>query len=96
MYQGGWGPASSPHHGAVWRWQVHAAQHPHRIQVSTDNVSGRLGSGQLTAFMGPSGAGKSTLLNILTGYKQDLNLRPSASVLPTLLPTGLSRFYPVN
>ncbi|KAI5643363.1 rsgA GTPase domain-containing protein [Phthorimaea operculella] len=40
------------HHGAVWSWQVHAAQHPHRIQVSTDNVSGRLGSGQLTAIMG--------------------------------------------
>src|SRR6202453_2624057 len=36
--------------------------------VAVDNISFKVGKGEIVGFLGPNGAGKSTTMKILTGY----------------------------
>ncbi|MBQ4605863.1 MAG: ATP-binding cassette domain-containing protein, partial [Clostridia bacterium] len=37
-------------------------------KFAVDDISFRVGKGEIVGFLGPNGAGKSTTMNILTGY----------------------------
>ncbi|WP_315819698.1 ATP-binding cassette domain-containing protein [Paraflavitalea speifideaquila] len=39
-------------------------------QKAVDNISFKVGKGEIVGFLGPNGAGKSTTMKIITGYLQ--------------------------
>jgi ABC-2 type transport system ATP-binding protein len=39
-------------------------------QKAVNNVSFKVGKGEIVGFLGPNGAGKSTTMKIITGYLQ--------------------------
>ncbi|HRE50928.1 MAG TPA: gliding motility-associated ABC transporter ATP-binding subunit GldA [Flavitalea sp.] len=40
------------------------------VQKAVDNISFRVGKGEIVGFLGPNGAGKSTTMKLITGYLQ--------------------------
>src|SRR5207249_913554 len=52
---------------------------------AVDDISFRVGRGEIAGFLGPNGAGKSTTLRILTSYRQRVGLADSLVHDPPLL-----------